>query len=97
MATHSFILTWKTEEPGGLQPMGHKELDMTEYGGTSQGQKLLSALEVWGTAESFNPRAPIFWLVKSLALHCLIKSEEKVLLEIFQLISSSSVIFFKLS
>ena len=35
MATHSFILTWKTEEPGGLQPMGHKELDMTEYAGTS--------------------------------------------------------------
>ena len=33
MATHSSILAWKipwTEEPGGLQSMGHKELDMTE-------------------------------------------------------------------
>ena len=35
MATHSFILAWKTEEPGGLQSMGHKELDMTEYAHTS--------------------------------------------------------------
>ena len=34
MATHSSILAWKiprTQEPGGLQPMGHKELDTTEY------------------------------------------------------------------
>ena len=33
MATHSSILAWRipwTEEPGGLQSMGHKELDMTE-------------------------------------------------------------------
>ena len=33
MATHSSILAWRipwTEEPGGLQPMGRKELDMTE-------------------------------------------------------------------
>ena len=32
MATHSSILAWRipwTEEPGGLQSMGHKELDMT--------------------------------------------------------------------
>ena len=32
MATHSNILAWRipwTEEPGGLQSMGHKELDMT--------------------------------------------------------------------
>ena len=32
MATHSSILAWKipwTEEPGGLQPMGYKESDMT--------------------------------------------------------------------
>jgi len=30
MATHSSILAWRipwTEEPGGLQSMGHKELD----------------------------------------------------------------------
>ena len=33
MATHSSILAWRiswTEEPGGLQSVGHKELDMTE-------------------------------------------------------------------
>ena len=33
MATHSSILAWRipwTEEPGGLQSMGHKELGMTE-------------------------------------------------------------------
>ena len=33
MATHSSTLAWKipwTEEPGRLQSMGHKELDMTE-------------------------------------------------------------------
>ena len=33
MATCSSILAWKipwTEEPGGLQSMGHKVLDMTE-------------------------------------------------------------------
>ena len=34
MATHSSILAWRipwTEEPGGLQSMGHKELDMIEW------------------------------------------------------------------
>ena len=34
MAIHSSILAWKipwTEEPGGLQSMGFKELDMTEH------------------------------------------------------------------
>ena len=33
MATHSSILAWRipwSEGPGGLQSMGHKELDMTE-------------------------------------------------------------------
>ena len=33
MATHSSILAWRTpwtEEPGGLQVMGHKESDHTE-------------------------------------------------------------------
>ena len=33
MATHSSILAWRilwTEEAGGLQSMGYKELDMTE-------------------------------------------------------------------
>ena len=39
MATHSDILVWEipwTEEPGGLQPMGHKESDRTEYACTAQ-------------------------------------------------------------
>ena len=33
MATHSSILAWRipwTEEPGGYNPWGHKELDTTE-------------------------------------------------------------------
>ena len=33
MATHSSILAWRipwTEVPGGLQPVGSQELDMTE-------------------------------------------------------------------
>ena len=33
ITTHSSILAWRipgTEEPGGLQRMGHKESDMTE-------------------------------------------------------------------
>ena len=33
MATHSNILAWRipwTEEPGGLYPWDHKELDTTE-------------------------------------------------------------------
>ena len=33
MATHSSILAWKTpwtEEPGGLQSIGHKDSDTTE-------------------------------------------------------------------
>ena len=33
MAIHSSILVWRiplTEEPGGLQSIGHKELNMTE-------------------------------------------------------------------
>ena len=33
MATHSSILAWeisRTEEPGGLSPMGYKKSDMTE-------------------------------------------------------------------
>ena len=33
MATHAYILAWRIswlEEPGGLQPWDHKDLDMTE-------------------------------------------------------------------
>ena len=33
MATHSGILAWEipwTEDPGGLQPMGHKDSDMSK-------------------------------------------------------------------
>ena len=43
MATHSSILAWKilwTEEPGGLQPWGSKELDTTEHSQTEK--KLLT-------------------------------------------------------
>ena len=39
MATCSSILAWRipwTEEPGGLQPMGHKESDTTEQRSTAQ-------------------------------------------------------------
>ena len=35
MAAHSSLFAWKiswTEEPGGLCPWGHKELDTTERG-----------------------------------------------------------------
>ena len=41
MATHSSILAWRipwTEEPGGLQSMGHKESDMTGQLTHTQGQ-----------------------------------------------------------
>ena len=34
MATHSSVLAWRipwTEDPGGLQPMGSKESDMTKW------------------------------------------------------------------
>ena len=33
LATHSSILAWEShgQEPGGLQPMGRKELDTTEH------------------------------------------------------------------
>ena len=34
MATHASNAAWEipwTEEPGGLQPTGHKELDMIEH------------------------------------------------------------------
>ena len=37
MATHSSILAWRipwTEEPGGLQSMGHKESEATEHPNT---------------------------------------------------------------
>ena len=40
MATHSSITAWEipwTEEPGGLQSMGLKELDMTKWLSTAYG------------------------------------------------------------
>ena len=39
METHSSILAWEipwTEEPGGLQSMGHKQLDTTAHKNTQQ-------------------------------------------------------------
>ena len=58
VATHSRILAWKipwTEEPGGLSPWGHKELDMTEHAHTHTHTrmgilKLLSFLFSFSTA-----------------------------------------------
>ena len=47
MATHSSI-AWKiprTEEPGGLQSMGHKESDMTEQLSMHTGTQLGSWVE----------------------------------------------------
>ena len=51
MATHSSILPWEspwTEKPGGLQSMGHKELDMTEQLSTAtpvyQAEEVLATL-----------------------------------------------------
>ena len=37
MVTHSNMLAWKipwTDEPGGVQSMGSRELDMSEYAHT---------------------------------------------------------------
>ena len=48
MTTHLSILAWRipwTEEPGGLQSMGQKELDMTER--LSTAQPPLSKLTPW--------------------------------------------------
>ena len=53
MATHSSILAWeipRTEQPGGLQSRGHKELDMCEcahmhHGSRGKGQSLPGLLE----------------------------------------------------
>ena len=42
MTTHSSILAWRipwTEEPGGLQSMGHKESDKTEVTQHSRGYR----------------------------------------------------------
>ena len=42
VATHSSVLTWRipwTEEPGGLQSMRHKELDMTDWAHTQLGEE----------------------------------------------------------
>ena len=46
MATHSSLLAWRvpwTEEPGGLQSIGHKELDKTEVISTHVGNMMLWA------------------------------------------------------
>ena len=44
MATHSSILAWRipwTEEPGGLQPMGSQEPNMTEKRSTAQRSRFM--------------------------------------------------------
>ena len=58
MATHSSILAWRipwTEEPGGLQSMGHQELDTT--GQLTLSLKIITTLTVyftssWGVGDS---------------------------------------------
>ena len=48
MATHSSILAWKiswTEQPGGLQSMGHKKLDTTEHAHMHTHTPLIKLLE----------------------------------------------------
>ena len=53
MATHSSILAWEipwTEEPGGPQFIGHKELDTTEWLTLSLcGEELLSEGTLFST------------------------------------------------
>ena len=52
MATHSSFLVWRTpciEEPGGLQPMCHKESDTTEQLTHTNTQ----ALERWAWSPGF--------------------------------------------
>ena len=53
MASFSSILAWKipqTEEPGGLQSIGHKELDTTEWlnGHTHAGAGDMGSIPGWG-------------------------------------------------
>ena len=48
MVTRSSILAWKiprTEEPDGLQFMGHKESDMTDHARTCRQEKNSSYLD----------------------------------------------------
>ena len=44
MASHSSIFIWKiqwTEEPGGLQSMGHEESDTTEHWAVSSDKSIM--------------------------------------------------------
>ena len=44
MATHSSVLAWRipwTEEPGGLQPMGSQEPNMTERPSSAQHSRFM--------------------------------------------------------
>ena len=60
MATHSSILAWRipgTEEPGGLQSMGHKESDTAEQARTQTHTSLYITLTessalVWDVLET---------------------------------------------
>ena len=67
MATQSNILAWKTpwaEEHGGLQLLGHKESDMTEYTHT----KIKLIENRMGVAEGWEMRGKGEILVKGYRL-----------------------------
>ena len=54
IATHSSILTWRipwTEEPGGLQSVGHKESDTTEWLSMHEGE---GSQDVWSACAPFS-------------------------------------------
>ena len=61
MATYSSILAWRipwTEEPGGLQSMGHKESDTTEWLTTTT---TTYAIVSWKSLYKFRERKARIW------------------------------------
>ena len=63
MATHSSTLAWRipqTEEPGGLQSMGHKESDMTELLTHTHTHTHTTVHIVGGISHDINPSPPIY-------------------------------------
>ena len=76
MATHSSIFAWIipwTEEPGGLQSMGQKELDMIEWLTVSLSRLSAVVVMKWsGTLWSF----PLLSLPSGHVLHLLLSVEK---------------------
>ena len=63
MATPSSTLAWRSprrEEPGGLQSMGHKELDMTELLTHTHTHTHTTVHTVGGISHDVNPSPPIY-------------------------------------